>query len=435
MTATLVAVLSLVVLGIPITLAIDRRARGGLLIGTAFLYGSGLIFMVMLILSIIGIRWSILSVTVAALLVWLPMWFVRAPATSERRPTTFHWLDALSVITLLGFTLFATIAPVSEWDFWAIWGLKARVFFEHGGSIDWHFLESPWNAFAHPDYPVLLPFNYDFAAVLAGTWSDRWLGFLIAAYAIAVVLIVRDLAAQETAPLYAALVGSVATTLAASRFVGLADGPLVAFGAAAVLFFRRALLFDDAGAWRHAAILLGLAANVKNEGLALAVAVAIAFGILRPKALARLWPAAVIAAPWLVLRAAHSLPTDIVGGSVLSRVIARLPHIFAMFGFLLIRLAEPWFWIAVVAGILVAPSFSRRREAFVVLVSVLLVLFYVGSYLATPHNPAWHIITSWSRLTSHIALPITYAVLMMLADSFPGGRESSPHAEARPIDG
>ena len=433
MAAVLIAILSLIVFGLPITLALDRRARGPLLLGISFLYGSAAIFFVLLTLSTLHIRWSVLAMTIAALLLWSALWFVRAPAAGEIRPATrAHWLDALTAFTLAGYGLYATLAPLWEWDFWAIWGLKARVFFEHGG-IDWRFLESRWNVFAHPDYPLLLPLNYDFVALLQRDWSDRWLGALMVAYAAAVTLIVRDLAAREGPPLVAAVIGSIAATLAASHYVGLAEAPLIAFGASAVMFLRRALVADDASSWRHGAVLLGCAMNVKNEGIAIAVAVAVAMLIVRPKAVRRLWPAAVIAAPWLLLRATHALPTDIVGGSMFTRVIARIRYAVPMFGFLLQRLPEPWFWLAVLAAIAIATSTSRRREAFVLIVTAVQLAFYVGSYFATPHDPRWHIATSWSRLTLQLALPLTVSAILMLAVWFPRGQESTPHAEARSV--
>ena len=428
MTAILIALSSLIILGIPVTLAVDRRARGPLLVGTSFLYGCGLIFFTLLALSIVHIRWTIVIVTIAVLLIWSALWFVKSPATGDRRPAAkTHWLDLLTIWTLIGYALYATLAAVWEWDFWAICGLKARVFFEHGG-IDWRFLESPWNVFAHPDYPLLLPFNYDFIALLNGAWSDRWLGVLMVAFAVAVLLIVRDLATQETTTFYAALITVCASTLAISRYIGLAEGPLIAFGSAGVLFLRRGLLFDDVPAWRHGAILLGLAANVKNEGIALAVSVAIALAIVRPKTIVRLWPTAAIAAPWLLLRAAHVLPTDIVGGSVIARAISRLPATPVIFKLLWDDLLAPWLWLAVIVGLIVAPAARRRREAFVLLVTLVQLVFYVGTYYATPHDPRWHIVTSWPRLTVQIALPLTFSVLMMLAVSFPG------HAEARSVE-
>jgi len=432
MTAALVSILSMAVLGLPVALAVDRRARGPVLIGTAFLYGSGLVFFVLMALSVIGVRWTTVTVVAGLLGCWVAGW-IRVLRNREPRqlsnPVQAHILDLATLLTLTGYALFATLAPLWEWDYWAIWGLKARVFLEHGG-IDWRFLQSRWNVFAHADYPLLVPLNYDFVALLGGGWSDRWLGVLFVAWAVAALLIVRGLAAQERPAFPASLLTLAAASVAVSGYVGLAEGALIAFGGAGVLFIRRAILFDDAAAWRHGALFLGLAANVKNEGLALLVAVGVAVLILKPRMVVRLWPAAALAAPWLILRAAHTLPTDIVAGSVVSRIVARLPYLVPMGRFLLDRLHQPWSWLALIAGIAVAPAARRRREAFVLLVTAVQLAFFIASYLATPHDPRWHIATSWPRLTLQLALPITFAVIMMLAVSFPGVQESAD-AEAR----
>jgi hypothetical protein len=248
----------------------------------------------------------------------------------------------------------------------------------------------------------------------------------MAAFAAAIVLIVRGLVSEETGALFAALIAAAVSTFAASRYIGLAEGPLIAMGGAAVLFVRRAIRSDDPAAWRHGAVLLGLAANVKNEGLALAVSIAIAVVLLRRNALWRLWPSAAIAAPWLLLRATHALPTDIVEGSVISRVLFRLRATPIIARLLAADLVAPWVWLLLLAGIAVAVR--RRREAFVFIVTLVQLAFYVGSYYATPHDPRWHIVTSWPRLVMQLAIPMTVAVLSMLAISF---REN---AEARSVD-
>jgi hypothetical protein len=401
------------VIGIPIALAVDRDARGPLLIGLAFLYGSGWIFLDLLIVP----HWTVVVVTIVALLpsCLVALSFKRQPGHPETRQLRFHWLDIPTLVSIAGFGFFATGAALWEWDFWAIWGMKARVFLEHGG-IDWRFLESRWNTYVHPDYPLLVPFNFDFVALLNGGWSDRWLGLLSLAWAVALLLIVRDLAARETGPVAAALVTLTVTGLAASRYPGLAEGPLIALGAAGVLFVRRAILFDDSTAWRHGALLLGLAANTKNEGLALLVSVAIALVVVRRRDVLRLWPSALLAAPWLILRAMHVLPTDIVGNSATSRVLARLPHAGEILMFLARRLYEPWFWIALLAGLIIVPGTIVFRERFVLIVTAIQLAFYIASYFATPHEVAWHVLTSWSRLTDQIAIPITVVVFLALAN-------------------
>jgi hypothetical protein len=429
MTSTITAILSLAVLGIPIALAIDRSARGPLLIGTAFLYGSGTIYLVLLTLSVVHIRWTLISVTIASLVVFCAAAFIaRRCDSAGGDATTPHVLDLFTLFTIVCYALYATLAAVWEWDFWAIWGLKARTFLEIGG-IDWHFLESPWNTFAHPDYPLLVPLNYDFVSLLNGGWSDRWLGLICVAWAVALALIARSLAARETTPFFAALLALLIAALGFSRNLGLAEGAVIAFGGAGVLFVRAALLDDDDAAWRHGALLLGFAANCKNEGFALLVAVTIAVVATSWSRLRKLAPAYALAIPWLILRTAHILPTDIAGGSAASRLFARLPHAHQIVAFLAVQLYEPWFWVAVVAGIVIAPAAARQRERFVFLVTAIQLFFYIAAYFTTPHNLRWHVVTSWSRLTSQIAVPITFAVFLMLANSLRGSQDA-PHAEA-----
>jgi len=417
MAAALIAVLSVTVLGVPFVLALDRDAPPLRLLGLAYLYGTGAIYFALLALSVLHVRWSLVSVTIAALILALP--FVRRPGGQARVPV-LHVVDLFALLTPIAFAIYATMVALWEWDFWAIWGLKARVFLERGG-VDWRFLESRWNVFAHPDYPLLVPFAYDFAALVNGGWSDRWLGVLFVGWAVAFLLVARELAGREVRPLAAALAGVVMSSVAISTFVGLAEGALIAYLGAGVLFVRRALLFDDDAAWRHGAILLGLAACTKNEGLAMIICVAIAILIIDARRVVRLWPAAAIALPWLVLRALHRLPTDLASGSLAAHVAAHASQAGAMFRLLAKNTYPPWLWVAMLAGLLVLPAAARARERFVLIAVFLQLLVYVAVYFATPHDVLWHIRTSWTRLTMQVAPPLAFAVMIELAR----------HAEAR----
>jgi hypothetical protein len=422
MAPILIAILSLTVLGIPFVLALDREASPLRLLGLAFLYGAGAIYVALLALSVLHVQWTLLSVTIAAVVMALPC--LRAFRTRHSATgTRLHVVDAFALITPLCLAVYATVTALWEWDFWAIWGLKARVFLEHGG-IDWRFLESRWNVFAHPDYPLLVPFVYDFAALVNGEWSDRWLGLLFVAWALSLLLVARDLAGRETTPLAAGLIAFVISCLGNSRYVGLAEGALIAYLGAGVLFVRRAVLFDDDAAWRHGAVLLGLAACTKNEGLAVVASVAVAIvvtDVKRWRRVLRLWPAVAIVLPWLVLRALHDLPTDVVSGSIVTRLVARLPDGWKIIRLLVSTLDQPWLWVALLFGIAVVPLAAWKRERFVLTACFLQIAVYAAVYFSTPHNPGWHILTSWPRLTAHVAPPLAFAVMIELAR----------HAEAR----
>jgi hypothetical protein len=414
------AIITTLVLGIPIALAVDRNARGPILIGLGYLYGAGLIYIVELTLALIGIHWTALNVTAIALIVSVVCFVLRRPPTHHSSLITHHWIDIATLITAAVFANFATIARVWEWDFWAIWGLKARAFLEIG-TIDWRFLESPWNEFAHPDYPLLLPLNYLYAALFGGGWDDRWLGLITVAFGVAFVLIVRGLAAMEARPVIASTIAFASTAFAFSHFIGLAEAPMIAYAGASLLFLRR----DDDASIRHGALLLGLASATKNEGIALLVTVLIVLVLCPPRRAGtplRLWPAAVIALPWIILRIVHHFPTDIARGSFITRAIERLHAIGPIASSLVRHLAVPYLWVAMLIAILVA----RPRERFIFVAFVLQLLVYIAVYLGTPWDVEWQIATSWPRLTFQLATPLLVVVMLALARTY-----DLAHAEAR----
>jgi hypothetical protein len=396
-------------------------------ISLAFLYGTGIIYFVEMALALMGVRWSAWNVTLPALAIAVTAVVFTKPRINRVRLTL---IDALTLVTIAAYALYATVARVWEWDFWAIWGLKARTFYELG-TIDWRFLESRWNDFAHPDYPLLLPLNYVYAALVGGGWSDRWLGAITVAYGVAVILIIRELVARETTPMIAGAIAFGATAFALSGFIGLAEEPLIAFAAAAILFLRRAILFDDMRAMRHGALLAGLAACSKNEGVALLVTILVALALSRPRIAWRFWPAFALWFPWAIIRVVHRLPTDLARGSFVTRVMHRAAHLGAV-GMLLLRdLHAPWIWAAVLVALLVVPHALRVRERFVQLVFVLQAAIYVVAYLGTPFSIEWQIETSWPRLVAQVATPLLVVVMLMLARTI-APEDDLAHAEARP---
>ena len=368
--------------------------------GLAFLLGSGIVYLAMLATFNIWLVLLLASLVSFALFKLVP--------SEPLPPFRPHPLDLLAAAWLALYALYATAAAPWHWDYWAIWGLKARVFFEHRG-IDWAFLQAPWNAFAHPDYPLLVPLNYAFVAVLGGQWNDRWLGLLMVAFAASLWLVVRQAAAREVSPPAAAAAGFAVAALASSQYVGLAEVPLIAFATAGLVMLR-------SGDPRVAAILLGFAASSKNEGLTLLVAAAI-FGW---RHIRRLWPALLIVAPWLVARMVADLPTDLASGSPAARLAREWP-----LEMLFTSLDKPWCWLAIA----IALPLTLRRERFLFGVIALQFAFILAAYAITPNDLRWHIETSWDRLSRQLIVPAAYAALVALAVRF--ARAGGQVAEAR----
>jgi hypothetical protein len=414
-----------VILGLPAALLLDRDAPPRRLLGTAFLLGTGIVALILLAMSVVGVEWTLLRVTIACCVTALALGPPASRRLAQRRPAAAgdgrsetllgqpartpavpFVVDLATLLLIIAHAVFATLARVGVWDFWAIFGFKARVFFLRGG-IDWPFLEHPYHAFAHPDYPPLLSLDYDFLALHHGAWDDRWLGILTTLFAAALLLIVRDCFAEELPPLLAAMATFGVASIALTQWIGMAEAPMIAFGTAALLLIRR-------GSPVCGAVLLGFAALTKNEGLALLVAVSIAMALsARRKEMLRLWPAVAIAAPWLLLRAVHDLPTDLASGALTER--AAHPVVEVLRTIAATPPAHPLFWIAVVASLLLglfAGDRSLRRERFLLIAVALQLVFYIAAYVVTPNDLHWHITNSWLRLLDQMAVPLAFMALL-----------------------
>ncbi len=57
-------------------------------------------------------------------------------------------------------------------------------------------------------------------------------------------------------------------------------------------------------------------------------------------------------------------------------------------------------------------------------VTAIQLAFYVLAYLATPHDIAWQVESSWPRLSRQVALPLTFSLMVMLANTAGPGTAS-----------
>lgn len=416
MIVDIVALLAITAMGIPIALLLDRNARGGAVYGEAMLFGIGMAVAVLFLESIIGMRWSRLSlIAPLAITAGACAWLSRRSFSRLRAFDTFSPVAAVfsivSATALFGYAAFATLAPPWEFDFLNDWGLKGRAFLV-ASHIDWTFLAQTYGRAVHPDYPLALPLTFDALAVFRGAWADGALGLVNVAFALALLLVVHRVAIDEALSREEASFLTLAILpFAASPWIGLAEGPFVAYCTAAILLLRQ-----PGRSVAAAAVLLGLAASTKNEGLTLIVAIAIALAVSgRHRDIARLWPAIAIPLPWLVLRAAHGLQTDIASAGVFARMIEHIGQPAALLTTLArTPVGKPLFWIGVVIAIAAGGRALLRRERFALTAIALQFCFYAAAYLASPHDLDWHLRWSWDRLVSHLSPPLATVLLMNL---------------------
>lgn len=204
---------------------------------------------------------------------------------------------ALLISSLLAFVFMSMARPHGDWDAWAVWNLRARFIFL--GGERWMDGFSVALAWAHPDYPLLLP------ALVARAWIYAGQNTLIAPVLIAMVftfatlgLLVSSLGIlrDKTQGLIAGIVlmgTPFYLELGASQY---ADIPLgFFFLATLVLFCLAERLPDSSNSWMIlAGLMAGFAAWTKNEGLlfltsAIAARVVVTLGRKRQMPGSRHW--------------------------------------------------------------------------------------------------------------------------------------------------
>lgn len=418
MTLTPLLLIGVLLYGLPLARMLDPRLRGASLAGGAFLVGSGTIGLHLFLLALLRIEWT----RTALLLALLPLFVFAVVRTRglpwgrpEVRPT---WVDALTIVCVVSYAIFALWAPPYEWDFYGIWGLKGRWFYDARG-IDWTFVQTN---ISHPDYPLLVPLLYDFVAILTGGWNDTAFGWLYVFLCASVLAVARGIFANEVK--WPALATLAMAFPSLNLWVGLAEGPVMAYGCAGLLFIR-------AGSVPLGAVLLGFAAWSKNEGLALIGVAALAL-LIATRSIRRafaLWPAVAVIAPWLIVRSVLKLPTDFVDDSVLERTLKRMTELDEVGrAFAAAPPDQPWFWLAVLLTLIVFIREAVHRERFLALAVVMQFGLMVAQGVATPWDFNAHVSLTMNRLPHQIAPAAGFlaAMLLIRALSAPSPSAGSP---------
>lgn len=391
--------------------------------GASFLGGAAVAALSLYALSAIGVAWSRAALVAVVVVIGASGYatlrglqpVVRASA--PRLAGRWSWaIDAMSGLVLVGYGLLATAGPSPENDFVGIWGVKAHRFFVQG-SVDWSFLARPESSFMHADYPLLLPLLFDTLAVVGGAWNSETLGLLYPAMAAAVLLMLRVELSRSMAPLGAAACTFALTGVAASPYIGLAEGPLVSYATAAMLTTRRAVLDRDPRLLLLGSAFFGLAALVKNEGLSWMVAAVIGAVIAWPswRAVRVLAIAPLLAMTWIVPRTIVGLETDLTRPGILQRAAEHLrtPEIFFEM-MAKYPLGRPLLWLGIALALVV--GFRRLlAERFAVATLGLQFAAILTAYVITPHDLDWHFRWSWERVINQLALPLAFLSMIVIA--------------------
>jgi hypothetical protein len=426
--------------GIGVLLALGLAGHGRALVARLGLaYGLGLAITGILAanLALVGVLPGLPELTLLAVVALVAGLLRRRPearGASAGRDGMVAAAIGVGVVILLATAAWAfAVHPLSEWDGWAIWGMKAKALYDFGGANS-PVLTSP--LYSQPSYPLLLPAleAVDFRALGSadGTAVHLQLALLAVAYAGSLFgLLWRRVPSSLVA--LTALAMLAAPWVLAQLAMNYADVPLAFFVALGLVALACWLREDRRELLVVAAVFFAAGVLTKNEGtMFFAAAMASAGSLLLVRARRRLVPLALAAAavvavfvPWRIFTAVHHLAigsvrlssagslSSIVNGSgrggEAANVLAHqfVPHDWA--------LLVPLLAIGLVAAV------STRRFGIAVFVSAWAVISFgglVADYWLSPLPLRWYLATSASRVVTTIVVASASMVPLLAADAW-----------------
>jgi len=360
-----------------------------------------------------------------------------ADGVPANRTTIFSVCCISYILIIYYLTIFAE--PLSSWDARSIWFFHARMIWAEGAlrqSAGWNH---PSLAFSNPDYPKLVPAIAAQLGYLKGYWNEFLPKGSLFVMLIPLVLWVSSFARKSLSFILLVL---IFFRLDAWLWNGTMDGYLVFYSGVALLLFGRYLSERRNVDLYSAMCALGIAANLKNEGVLFALCVMAALLVINRGSPAfglvdfatRIRTDSVFAsvllfsmAPtlmWTICKNAWGLHNDLAvnpsGGFL--RLMNRLFDGFSaqyVLHFLILRAGTVWLVIGLVA---ITLAFSRRQKLrlhrgalIAATTSALYICGLFVVYLSTPHDDlTFYLFTSASRtmMTASVALLISMFFLL-----------------------
>ena len=319
------------------------------------------------------------------------------PQTPGPPPRVVRVLQAAVGLIVVLLLVDAAFRPLSEWDAWAMWTMKAKAIALLGGVDAGVFAGVPYHHL-HLDYPLLLPAVEAVGFRFMGAIDTQVIHIQAALLTAALVLSLPRLLAGRVPPVVAwasALLIVVSPSLISQAGAGLADAPLAVFFAMAAVCGWRWLTEGRRELLVLTALFAAAVLATKREGtpfvavLVLVLVVAAGRG-RRLEALVAGVAAFATAVPWQLWLHANGVDTSngeipyakVVDPGYLAGRLGRIPTGAAS---LVWHALQPGAWLVIVpaaaiAVVLAARGAERRTAVFVAAVACLVLASTVWAY-------------------------------------------------------
>lgn len=428
------------------------RAQGIEALALAWVLGGGLASLGMLWLNALGLSLTaqVSALTLVAFIGWAGI--LKRWSHNRKRWTVHLQFDRLKLrpltIVLAGcfalqlvFVIILVVGqPLTVWDSWSSWGMRARTIFVEG-SITQAVYADPSRASTLPYYPLFTSLLQAWLYAWLSAPDDRLAGAVSLLFYLSLAGVCYSAVRRRGGSSSLALAAMVAVTsmptvalLAGFAFV---DLPLMVLVTSAVVYVIDWLEKGVRGALIIAALSAGLMPWAKREGWILVVALCLAVFMQRGSTPARrawagslacLGAALILAGPWWMFVALNGYATsESMQISANSIPLARVPVIAQLVRDELASGNWNFIWLIVallaLVSLITARPFARawlgRPSRLFLIVTPTFLSVMAASYAFSSFVPyEQHILSSFYRLVAQVAaLPVLWLVYCALEQS------------------
>jgi Dolichyl-phosphate-mannose-protein mannosyltransferase len=454
----------LFIAGYAVTAALARTASPVEIAGLSLCMGPAIIGILLIFLSMIGIRPARAEILIISALFAVAAIFFSSRRSPQHPPNTpvVKWLAVICLAAIaygmIAITIDALGFPVIEWDAFAIWQLKAQVLALQPLHPRPNYFSNLNLSFSHLRYPLLVPMMSAGMHAMTDRLDDlgKTISLLLFPGMITAVFAAVRKINGTTAALAAA--GLLASLEPMFRYggSGTAEMALTAFYACSLLCMLR---WEENRQWGDLILIALFSASMtwtKNEGLALAAINALLIAVPRKRGEAPLIMvlnttgkphltatgkrglspfaaagilALIIAAiylPWIIF--SWGLPrTDenYAGRLNIHGIISNIPRLPTIFAGFAVEMARCWDWglfwlIALGLTITERSKFRHRAVALIGILLVLHLLAYIPPLMVTNWKLQELLDVSSDRLLMH-ATPAAAILIGLLWPEWAGG--------------
>jgi len=407
-----------------------------------YFIGSVVISLYMFLLSLIGIKFTVLSISLPFLL-FLAVYAFRnfhryrpIIARNIRIPpySVFFWiLTVLSMLLCASVFLNNQFIPIFRADAIAQWMFKAKIFFvERTIPLD-ILLNKVFDYRA--DYPLLVPLNVAWVAICLGKWQDTTARICFTAQYIGVFLVLYN-ALKEKVKAIPALMSTFMIlslpVLLTHVENGYTDFTFASFVLFSAIFLHKWLTENNDNDLVIAGFFIGASAWTKNDGIGLLLSMILTlliyFFIKKPgmkysfkMILLFTLAAAAVFMPFKLYTVLNSIGSHMIPRSDILHLLfanaGRISTIASRFSYELCCNTYQWlyFWIYVVLfAFLFRRSLYLNKYVYLLIFVLFSIMIYAFMFMITPLDLNFHLEVSLDRLLLGLAPAAGFAVFSAL---------------------